>query len=197
MFSQFDLHLLSFSSAGSAFTSTITCKLFFWSIPVYPEALLKNFISNDVNSFFFLSFSLKVYVSLLYRSTGRASALYTFFLEDFWTNAGLGCVHNSQYLSKFWVVLLNNSHFQKKVHNWDISNFLHCKRLLPQHFYIFLGVVLKRPSPQVFWQYLHFRFFPIFLMQTPLSLNYSLNQLLCLDRLLTEETKSRCYCCDW
>jgi hypothetical protein len=51
--------------------------LFFW----------KNFVSTNFNPF--LSCCLGVQISLPYKRMGRASALYTFIFEDFWTNVDL------------------------------------------------------------------------------------------------------------
>jgi hypothetical protein len=60
---------------------------------VYPAVLLKNFISVDVSRVLILfsedpNFP-RVQISLPYELMGRASALYTFILENFWTKVGL------------------------------------------------------------------------------------------------------------
>ena len=52
-----------------------------------PAAVLKNVISIDVSCF--LSFFLRVQISLPCKRNGRASALHTFMLENFWTRDGL------------------------------------------------------------------------------------------------------------
>jgi hypothetical protein len=55
-----------------------------WSKRVHP-AVLKNFISNDVNQ---KSFFLRVPNSLPYRRMGTTSALWTMILEIFCTKVG-------------------------------------------------------------------------------------------------------------
>jgi hypothetical protein len=47
----------------------------------------ENLISIDVNDF--LTFFLRVYISLPNERMGRDSVLYTFILENFWTKVGL------------------------------------------------------------------------------------------------------------
>jgi hypothetical protein len=52
-----------------------------------PAAVLKNVISVDLSHF--LSFFLRVLISPSCKRIGRASALYTFMLENYWTSKGL------------------------------------------------------------------------------------------------------------
>jgi hypothetical protein len=71
--SQFNLNLLSFSSTGSIFNSS----------KIYSFLLC----SSRLTSICFVLFS-KGPISLPDKRMGTASALYTFILENFWTNVG-------------------------------------------------------------------------------------------------------------
>ena len=74
-------------STGSAFSSSKISSLLLWSKRLYSAVLLKNFISADVSRF--LSFFLRVQISLPHKRMGRASALYTFIVENFQTKVNL------------------------------------------------------------------------------------------------------------
>jgi hypothetical protein len=54
---------------------------------VYPAVLLKNFMSIDVSRF--LSFCLRVQISLPCRRMGRLNVLYTSLVQDLWVRVCL------------------------------------------------------------------------------------------------------------
>ena len=80
--------ILSYTLTGSIFISFKISSFLLWSKRVHPDISLKNFISMDANlilTFFFL----RVKISLRLKKLGRASALYTFILENVWTKVSL------------------------------------------------------------------------------------------------------------
>ena len=80
---------------------------FLWSQMVH-VAVLKNFISIDIDSFLPPLFFLRVQISLAYKRVGRARALYTSVVEHFWTKVGLiSVVYKSQNFRKFCWCWLN------------------------------------------------------------------------------------------
>jgi hypothetical protein len=54
---------------------------------VHPAVPLKNLIAVDVKRFY--PFCLRAQISLPYKRMWRASALYTFIVENFWSKVGL------------------------------------------------------------------------------------------------------------
>ena len=74
------LYLLSFSSTGSAFTSSRTSLFLLWSNGVYQLFFWK--ISSQLDANHFLSLFLRAQISFPYKRVGTASALYTFILKN-------------------------------------------------------------------------------------------------------------------
>jgi len=64
---QFDLYLLSFSSAGSTCSFSQISSLLLWSKRVCPAVLLQKFHLDLCQSFFFNSFFLRAQISLSYK----------------------------------------------------------------------------------------------------------------------------------
>ena len=81
------LLLFSFAANGFTFNTYKICSFLLWSRRVCQAFLLKHFMLTDENVSF--SFFLRVQISLAYKRMGRASVLYTFILENFWTEAGI------------------------------------------------------------------------------------------------------------
>jgi len=69
------------------FNSSKISSFLLWSKSGYPAVLLQNLILTDVNHI--LSYFLMVQILLPYKRIGKASAIYTFILEIFWTKVGL------------------------------------------------------------------------------------------------------------
>jgi hypothetical protein len=74
----------------------------------------------------------------------RASEVYTFTLEDFWTKFGLKVLFRIPSIWKHFDSFFNNFHFHSTFHNRDISNSsLTVSICYPQRFCVLLGFVLK------------------------------------------------------
>ena len=117
--SQCDLYLLSFSPAGSTFNFSKISLFLFEGKNGVPGYSSEKFHLDWCQSY--LSFSPKVQISLPNKIFRRASALYTFILENFWTKVGLKVFFK---IPSTWEIFLDfvehSFHFHRKFHNRDI-----------------------------------------------------------------------------
>ena len=116
--SKFYLCLLSFSSAGSTFNSSQFLHSFCGRKVRTGCSSGKFYLDSSQQ---FLSFFLRVQISLPYKIMQTASALCTLLLENFWTKVGLKLL--LRVFEKILLVAVEYPfHFGRKFHDLDISN---------------------------------------------------------------------------